>query len=423
MRRTYLLIFAALSAAMLLSACQKQAGTAAAESGQEQGAQTGGAGDTSGENAAGEGAADASGSLAGGSWGLNGNSVVGSNFISQSTPVTEIPIGSLGKIELPDYQQVNVTLSVDMANTEATDSAVDTYIRSQLQSELKTVSGRGAGKGDTVTVDYLGLVDGVSFTGNQGTDYPIVLGSGQMLSDFEAALYDTKEGDKVKAEVHFPDDYTVEEVAGKTAQFEITVKKLQEPSVLDESFIAKHTRTGAASEGDYREEIRSRLHTMYENQLQYSAVSVAISQLAASADLEPSAAFQNYLYQYYKNDLDSFLEQNSLTMDDYKEQTGLDDTGVENAILTNVQNSMASIMVMRQIAEDQSLINQDTMKDTMKDTLVQFLSDLYDREVSKEDLEAAYGEETSQMELQAVVFEYMKNHVNISFQAAESTGQ
>ena len=152
-------------------------------------------------------------------------------------------------------------------------------------------------------------------------------------------------------------------------------------------------------------------------------MSVAISQLAASADLEPSAAFQNYLYQYYKNDLDSFLEQNSLTMDDYKEQTGLDDTGVENAILTNVQNSMASIMVMRQIAEDQSLINKDTMKDTMKDTLVQFLSDLYDREVSKEDLEAAYGEETSQMELQAVVFEYMKNHVNISFQAAESTGQ
>ena len=76
-------------------------------------------------------------------------------------------------------------------------------------------------------------------------------------------------------------------------------------------------------------------------------------------------------------------------------------------------------MVMRQIAEDQGLIN----KDTMKDTLVQFLSDLYDSEVSKEELEAAYGEETSQMELQAVVFEYMKNHVNISFQQAESTGQ
>ncbi len=314
---------------------------------------------------------------------------------------------------------MNVTLSADMANTEATDSAVDAYIRSQLQSELKTVSGRGAGKGDTVTVDYLGLVDGASFTGNQGTDYPIVLGSGQMLSDFEAALYDTKEGDKVKAEVHFPDDYTVEEVAGKTAKFEITVKRLQEPSVLDESFLAKHTRTGAASEGDYREEIRSRLHAMYENQLQYSAVSVAISQLAASADLEPSAAFQNYLYQYYKNDLDSFLEQNSLTMDDYKEQTGLDDTGVENAILTNVQNSMASLMVMRQIAEEQGLIN----KDTMKDTLVQFLSDLYDSEVSKEELEAAYGEETSRMELQAVVFEYMKNHVDISFQQAESMGQ
>ena len=77
MRKTYLLISAALSAAMLLSACQNQAGTAAAESGQEQGAQTGGAGDASGENAAGEGASDnttveGSNVNADGAWVVNG---------------------------------------------------------------------------------------------------------------------------------------------------------------------------------------------------------------------------------------------------------------------------------------------------------------------------------------------------------------
>lgn len=53
-----------------------------------------------------------------------------------------------------------------------------------------------------------------------------------MLADFEEALYGTKSGDKVKAKVTFPEDYTASEVAGKTAQFEITVKNLQEPSVL-----------------------------------------------------------------------------------------------------------------------------------------------------------------------------------------------
>ena len=420
MRKTYFLISAALSVAMLLTACQNQAGSNAdGESGQEQGAEAGGASAASGENDTEEGNTNASGNLTGGNWGLNGNSVVGSNFISQSTQVTEIPIGSLGNIRLMDYDQVNVTLPADAANTEASDSDVDAYIKAQLQSELKTVTDRGAQKGDTVTVDYLGMIDGTSFSGNQGKDYPVVLGSGQMLADFEEALYGTKSGDKVKAKVTFPEDYTASEVAGKTAQFEITVKNLQEPSVLDASFIREHTRTGSLTEADYRAEIRDRLQKMYENQLKLRAVTLALNQIAAGSTLEPSEAFQNYLYQYYKNDLNTFLEENQMSMDDYKEQTGLDDTGIENAILTNVQNNLAVIMVMRQIAEDQGLMDAEYMRQT----LVSFLSEIYDTEISEENLEQVYGSGISQMELQAVVYEYMKDHINISYQKSESTAQ
>ena len=298
MRKTYFLISAALSVAMLLTACQNQAGSnAGGESGQEQGAEAGGASAASGENDTEEGNTNASGNLTGGNWGLNGNSVVGSNFISQSTQVTEIPIGSLGNIRLMDYDQVNVTLPADAANTEASDSDVDAYIKAQLQSELKTVTDRGAQKGDTVTVDYLGMIDGTSFSGNQGKDYPVVLGSGQMLADFEEALYGTKSGDKVKAKVTFPEDYT--------------------------------------------------------------------------------------------------------------------------ASLTNVQNNLAVIMVMRQIAEDQGLMDAEYMRQT----LVSFLSEIYDTEISEENLEQVYGSGISQMELQAVVYEYVKDHINISYQKSESTAQ
>ena len=249
MRKTYFLISAALSVAMLLTACQNQAGSnAGGESGQEQGAEAGGASAASGENDTEEGNTNASGNLTGGNWGLNGNSVVGSNFISQSTPVTEIPIGSLGNIRLMDI------------------------LKLQHQPTF-------------------------AFSGNQGKDYPVVLGSGQMLADFEEALYGTKSGDKVKAKVTFPEDYT--------------------------------------------------------------------------------------------------------------------------ASLTNVQNNLAVIMVMRQIAEDQGLMDAEYMRQT----LVSFLSEIYDTEISEENLEQVYGSGISQMELQAVVYEYVKDHINISYQKSESTAQ
>ena len=392
-KRTYWMIGAALFTAVSISGCQNQTGTAA--------------GGTSAQETEKEAEQNGTGG------------VVGSNFISQSSKITEIPIESLGNIALADYGQVNVTLPSTMADTQATDADIDTYIRSQLQTELKDVTDRGAQKGDIVTVDYEGLLNGKSFSGNKGTDYPITLGSGQMLPDFESAIYGAKAGDKVKAEVNFPQDYSSQEVAGKKAQFEITVKKLQEPSVLDESFIKSHTRTAAVTEAEYREEVKTRIQSIYENQLQLNAVTVALNQIASNSTLEPSSAFQNYLYEYYKQDLDTFLEKNNLSMDDYKAQTGLDDKGIENAIQTNVQNNIAMLMVMRQIARDQDLDDPETMKET----LVSYLSELYDTRISEADLEETYGTETSEMELQASVYEYMKDHVIISFEEAESAAQ
>ena len=80
-------------------------------------------------------------------------------------------------------------------------------------------------------VDYTGTIDGKEFDGNTETDYSVELGAGQMLSDFENALYGVKVGDVVTATVNFPDDYNAEEVAGKTAIFQVTVKAVQtEPS-------------------------------------------------------------------------------------------------------------------------------------------------------------------------------------------------
>lgn len=399
MRKSYLFVNAAIIAAFLMSGCQNQmAGTEQASSAEAS------VSETAEENTSSAGT-------------LSGNTVIGSNFISKSSTLNEIPLGSLGKIELADYDSLEVTLQP--VDTEVRDSDITSYINSQLAAELKEVSGRGAAKGDTVTVDFSGKVDGKDFDGNTGTDYPIVLGSGQMLSDFEEALYGVEAGKTVTAEVKFPDDYTAEAVAGKTAKFEITVKQIQEPSVLDDAFIAAHTKTGATTEEEYRDEIREKIQGMYQSQIELTAVSQALDELAGKSVLEPSAAFNDWLYQYYKGSLDEMLESSGTTMEEYQSSTGLDDTGMENTIWNNVNQNAPQLMLMRRIAADQKLDDAENLKSS----LITYLSEVYGEDVSQEDLEAVYGSETSQLELQAAVYEYMKDHVHIIWQETESNPQ
>ncbi len=81
--------------------------------------------------------------------------------------------------------------------------------------------------GDRVTVDFVGAIDGVEFQGGKATDYPFVLGEGRMLPEFETATLGLKLGEAKTFPLAFPADYHGKDVAGKTAEFTVTLKKLE----------------------------------------------------------------------------------------------------------------------------------------------------------------------------------------------------
>ena len=81
--------------------------------------------------------------------------------------------------------------------------------------------------GDRVTVDFTGSIDGVEFPGGKADDYQFVLGEGRMLPEFEAATIGLKVGESKTFDLAFPEDYHGKDVAGKTAQFTITLKQLE----------------------------------------------------------------------------------------------------------------------------------------------------------------------------------------------------
>ncbi|HEX7644979.1 MAG TPA: trigger factor [Burkholderiaceae bacterium] len=84
-----------------------------------------------------------------------------------------------------------------------------------------------AQNGDRVTVDFVGKIDGVEFQGGKAENYPFVLGEGRMLPEFETATVGLKVGESKTFPLPFPADYHGKDVAGKTAEFTVTLKKLE----------------------------------------------------------------------------------------------------------------------------------------------------------------------------------------------------
>jgi len=149
----------------------------------------------------------------------------------------EIALGDLGqaRVERP-------VLTVGEAEVDKTIEAL------RKQRKRYEVADAPAAAGDRVTVDFAGTIDGAPFEGGQGSEVAFVLGEGRMLPEFEAALPGMKAGESKTVSVSFPADYHGKDVAGKTAQFAITLRKVEQGRLPD--LDAEFARGLGVADGD-----------------------------------------------------------------------------------------------------------------------------------------------------------------------------
>jgi trigger factor len=138
----------------------------------------------------------------------------------------EVVIGDLANVDIE-------TVKADVTDAEI-DKTIDILRKQRVHYHTKGEAGEHgtggepvAANGDRVTVDFVGTIDGVEFAGGKAEDYAFVLGEGRMLPEFEAATIGLKVGEAKSFPLAFPEDYHGKDVAGKTAEFTITLKKLE----------------------------------------------------------------------------------------------------------------------------------------------------------------------------------------------------
>ena len=138
------------------------------------------------------------------------------------------------EVTLPELANIEIeTVKTDVTDAEI-DKTIDILRKQRVHYHTKGEAGEHgdggepvAANGDRVTVDFVGVIDGVEFPGGKAEDYAFVLGEGRMLPEFEAATVGLKVGESKTFPLAFPEDYHGKDVAGKTAEFTITLKKLE----------------------------------------------------------------------------------------------------------------------------------------------------------------------------------------------------
>ncbi|HXQ31301.1 MAG TPA: trigger factor [Steroidobacteraceae bacterium] len=190
------------------------------------------------------------------------------------------------------------TIEVIRPTADVGPKDVDAMIENLRSQRLNYVPAtRPAADGDRATVDFEGRIDGAPFEGSTGQGVPVILGAGRMLKDFEAGLKGTGAGATVTVPVEFPADYGKAELAGRTAEFTIAIKSVEEGQLppLDAAFCEAFGVTDGGIE-QLRREVEDNMRRELADNIRARVRTQLLDKLLAANPFEvPRVAVENQI--------------------------------------------------------------------------------------------------------------------------------
>jgi trigger factor len=197
----------------------------------------------------------------------------------------EVKLGDLTGVEL------------ERVSTEVTDAAIDRTVeilRKQRRTFAQRAAAEGAVEGDRITIDFEGKIDGEPFAGGKAEAFQFIVGEGQMLEQFDQAVRGMKVGESKTFPLQFPADYHGQDVAGKEADFLVTVKKIeaQHLPTVDEAF-AKSLGIKEGTVEALRADVKKNLEREVKFRVQARNKAAVMELLASTAELDLPNALVN----------------------------------------------------------------------------------------------------------------------------------
>lgn len=210
-------------------------------------------------------------------------------------------------IEFADFSKLSVERLVSEPTDADIEEAMQRLADNQKSFEPKA-EGAAAEEGDLLTIDFVGKIDDVAFEGGAAEDAKLEIGSGRFIPGFEDQLKGAKAGDAVTVKVTFPAEYGAENLAGKDAVFDVTVKSVETPAetAIDDEF-AK--RFGFDELAKLREALTTQIKSDYDRMSRMHMKRSMLDALdgAHSFELPPSMVEQefNQIWSQFEDELKS----------------------------------------------------------------------------------------------------------------------
>lgn len=283
------------------------------------------------------------------------------------------------EVEISDYEGIQVTPK----STEVTEELVNEEIDKQRDknSRLVTVEDRPAQDGDITVIDFEGFVDGEAFEGGKAENFNLTLGSGQFIPGFEEQIVGKNTGDEFTIKVTFPEDYQVDELAGKESEFKIKLHeiKAKELPELDNDFVMDVSDKETVEE--YKAQVTDELAEKLQKESDADVENQLIAKLCELLKGEiPEAMYDNKVNDMMR-EFDMRLRSQGLDMNTYLQYMGMDAEAVKNSYKPEAEKRVKLRLALEKIAQQQGFTD-----------------------VSDEDLEAEYSRlaETYKMDIDKV---------------------
>ena len=259
------------------------------------------------------------------------------------------------EITLPQLEDISVERAVADVSDETVEGTVQEILRQN--STLVPVEGRPVSGTDTVAIEYFTILSGENGEEERhGPDTTTLdLSQSSVRAEIRDALLGKEAGSRAEAEVMVEEDYPEKNLVGKTLRYDMTVTEVKERVLpeLTPEFFEKILQRECASEEEFREEVRKRIHEKMQAENQSRAEYDAVELISGKAGLDvPETLISRQVEAMKKEDEERIQRNRNISMEEYLQETGTAKEQYEEEIRKQAETIVRRSLVLDRIAED-----------------------------------------------------------------------
>ena len=267
--------------------------------------------------------------------------------------VYEALIAVRPEVTLGEYKGIEVAKADEVVNDDDIASALKS--EQEKNARLITVEGRPVEKGDNISLDFEGSIDGVPFNGGKGEDYPLVIGSGAFIPGFEDQIIGHNAGEDFNVNITFPENYQMKDLAGKAAVFACKVKEIKKKELpeLDDDFAGEISEFETMAE--YKEDLKKQLAEAKAKRAATENENAIVDKLIETSTMDIPDPMIDAQVEGLVADYGRRLQSQGISLDQYLQITGMTREDLNNQFKPQALKQIKTRLVLEEVAKAENI--------------------------------------------------------------------